>query len=1027
MHIFFLLKNWLKQKRFNAYTAILIFVLFFTFRASSQITTTINGNPTQLVQSIMGKGYVVSNAKLTCPTGASGTFVSTTSNIGIGQGILLTTGSVTDANGPNNNPGVSNSNGGGSDPQLDVLSGANTLDACALEFDMIPSCDELKLNYVFASEEYPDYVDSTYNDIFAFFISGPGITGTINIATLPNSSTPVTINNVNGKTNSQYFVNNDKGKTVEYNGFTKPLTASVKVIPCSSYHLKMAIADVKDEAYDSGVFIEAGSITCDAPEIISPPACANAPTISLCAPTGYTYDWPAGQPGAVPPLNQQCLTINNPKAGDVYTVNLTVVGGGCPAISKITLKGSDFAIRDTFACLGAAKFTLHATPLTKGNYTFKWEPATNLSCTNCQDPVFDPQSTQTYTVTMSDTNVVNCNRVKQVKVTVGTSFSISSGDAEICEGEEAALTVTGADSYVWQPGNLTGATQKVSPATNITYTITGTSLTATCPGNPTTTATVTVRKKPIVTTKDITICRGEQAKLNGTISGGASKGMWTGGNGVFTPDRNTIDANYIPTAAEEAAGTISLTLESEDPAGPCVKASQPLIITIIPGVTADAGPDQLICIGGTVKLAGSSGGPSSGGSWSGGAGTYTPANTDPLAVYTPSATEQLTGTVKLTYTVQNASSTTCSSSSDEMIITIEKLPIVSAGDPTGFCEDKTVKLHGTITGGNGNAISWSGGSGTYNPSDTDLNAVYQPSATEIAAGEVTLKLISKATAVCPAVSSPVTYPIYPNPIIRFAVDKPKACAPHCVTFLDSTTAGKTSISTWEWNFGNGKKGDGKIPKIICYDLPGVYDVTLTAISDKKCRSTGVNGKMIETYANPVAAFTSDPTASIYDPTIHFYDQSATNIKTWTWDLGDGTIISPTTKNPVHIYPFELAGIYTVKLLVSDVNGCIDSAVHPVEIIPDFTFYIPNAFTPSDENKVNDVFLGKGVGINDYHLWIFDRWGNIVFDADNINNGWDGHAKEGTDISQQDVFVWKVHLIDVFGKAHTYIGTVTLVK
>jgi gliding motility-associated-like protein len=1026
MHIFLPLENWFIEKRCIFYFGIIISVFCFNTTASSQITTVANANATQLVQSIMGKGYTVSNAKLTCPAGASGTFVSTTSNIGIGQGILLTTGSVDDANGPNKNASTTVENGGGSDPELNTLSGTTTVDACALEFDLVPSCDELNINYVFASEEYPDFVGSTFNDIFAFFISGPGITGTKNIAIVPNTTTPVTINNVNSSTNSQYFVDNDNGQTVEYNGFTTPLTASAKVIPCSSYHLKMAIADVGDERYDSGVFIEAGSITCDAPEIISPPACANAATISLCAPAGYTYNWPAGQPGAVPPLNQQCLTVNNPKAGDVYTVNLTATGGGCPAISKITLKGADFAVRDTFVCIGGPKLTLNVKPLTPGTYDYKWEPATNLSCTNCQNPVFDPLSTQTYTVTMSDKNVVNCNRVKQVKVTVGTSFTISSSDAEICEGGQAALTVTGADTYVWQPGNLTGGTVQVSPATTTTYTIVGTSATATCPGSPETTATVTVRKKPIVTTKDITICKGETAKLNGIISAGATKGSWTGGAGVFTPDRNALDAGYTPSAAEETAGTVTLTLESEDPAGPCVKASNPLIITIIPGVTADAGADQLICIGGTVKLAGAAGGPFTGGSWTGGTGTYVPSNTDPLAVYTPSATEQAAGKVTLKYTVLNGSSAACSSNSDEMIITIEKLPIISAGDPTGFCEDKTVKLHGVIPGGNTGV--WSGGTGTYNPSDADLTAVYQPSAAEIAAGQVTLILTSKATVACPSVTSKVTYPIYPNPIIRFSVDKPKDCAPHCVKFSDSTTAGSTTIATWDWNFGNGKTGQGKIPKVICYPLPGVYDVKLTATSDKKCTSTIVKSKMIETYAQPVAAFTSDPSASVYDPTIHFYDQSAKDIKTWIWDMGDGKIISPNTKNPVHIYPPEISGMYTIKLSVTDANGCKDSIEHTVEIIPDFTFYIPNAFTPSNEDKVNDVFLGRGIGIADYHLWIFDRWGNMVFDADNINKGWDGkHAKGGAEIAQQDVFVWKVHLKDVFGKSHTYVGTVTLVK
>ncbi len=1018
MHIFL---------RLTRLIGIISLIFCYSIPAYAQITTVANSNAQQLVQSIMGKGYTVSNAKLTCPTSASGTFISTTSNIGIGQGILLTTGNIADANGPNSDPGTSVTSGGGEDAQLHDLCDTITTDACVIEFDLIPSCEELKINYVFASEEYPQYVGSDYNDIFAFFISGPGITGTKNIATLPNSNTPVTINNVNSVTNNKYFVDNNNGKTVGYNGFTTPLTASVKVIPCSSYHLKMAIADVVDALYDSGVFIEAGSISCDAPEIISPPACANAPTISLCAPAGFTYDWPIGQPGAVPPYNQQCLTVNNPQAGDVYTVNLTAIGGGCPAVTKITLKGADFTVRDTSVCIGAPKFTLNATPLTKGTYNFKWEPATNLSCTNCQNPVFDPLSTQTYTVTMSDSNVVNCNKTKIVKVTVGTSFSISSSGAEICEGEQATLTVTGADTYVWQPGNLTGAIQNVSPATTTTYTITGSSPSATCPGNPVTTATVTVGKKPIVTTTDVTICKGVAAKLTGVISGGASKGAWTGGAGVFVPDRTALDATYIPTAAEETAGTVVLTLESEDPVGPCVKVDKQLTITIIPGVTVNAGPDQLICIGSKAQLAGTSGGPSANGTWSGGAGTYTPGNTDPNAIYTPSTAEENAGKVILKYTVANGGNVACTGTSDEMILTIEKLPIVSAGDPVGACEDNPIKLHGVISSGNPGV--WSGGLGTYTNSNKDLTAVYQPSPAEIAAGQVTLTLTSDPTTVCPGVASKVTHLIYPKPIIRFSVDKPKDCIPHCVNFLDSTTAGMTNVTKWEWEFGDGSKGDGKKPGKICYEKPGLYTVKLTATSDKKCTSTVTKEKMIETFANPVAEFTSDPNpASIYSPTIHFYDQSVSTIKSWFWDLGDGTTISPATKNPVHSYPFETAGIYYVKLLVSDVNGCIDSVEHPVEITPDFTFYIPNAFTPDDGNKTNDLFLGRGIGIVDYHLWIFDRWGNNVFSADDINKGWDGRtAKGGGLIVQQDVYVWKVQLKDVFGKSHTYTGTVTIVK
>ena len=185
---------------------------------------------------------------------------------------------------------------------------------------------------------------------------------------------------------------------------------------------------------------------------------------------------------------------------------------------------------------------------------------------------------------------------------------------------------------------------------------------------------------------------------------------------------------------------------------------------------------------------------------------------------------------------------------------------------------------------------------------------------------------------------------------------------------------------------------------------------------------------IETYAKPHADFYANPfTVSQYDPTIRFYDQSSADVRSWTWNLGDGKIISPKTQNPIHTYEVGISGKYLVKLFVVNDHGCVDSTYRTVEVLPEFTFYIPNAFTPTRADGINDTFFGKGVGIIDYHIWIFDRWGNMVFNTTDINMGWDGRANNGEFIAQQDVFVWKVKLKDVFGKYHDYMGTVTLVK
>ncbi|MFH0894387.1 MAG: choice-of-anchor L domain-containing protein [Bacteroidota bacterium] len=218
--------------------------------------------PSQLVNSfLLGGGVSASNITYTGSNAARGYFNGSASNIGLGEGVILSTGKITDAPGPNSAGSTGENFGNPGDALLDAIVGDATIDAAILEFDFIPSSDSVKFKYVFASEEYPEFVGSTFNDVFGFFISGPGISGIKNIALIPGTITPVTINNVNAGSFSAYYFDNDNGNTVEYDGFTTVLTAMERVVPCSTYHIKMAIADVGDGSYDSAVFLEAKSFT----------------------------------------------------------------------------------------------------------------------------------------------------------------------------------------------------------------------------------------------------------------------------------------------------------------------------------------------------------------------------------------------------------------------------------------------------------------------------------------------------------------------------------------------------------------------------------------------------------------------------------------------------------------------------------------------------------------------------------------------------------------------------------------------
>jgi gliding motility-associated-like protein len=540
--------------------------------------------------------------------------------------------------------------------------------------------------------------------------------------------------------------------------------------------------------------------------------------------------------------------------------------------------------------------------------------------------------------------------------------------------------------------------------------------------------TVKVFSSPLIKASagpDQVICAGSTVQLAGSL-GGAAAGTWSGGTGTFSPDNSSPTAIYTPSPAEITAGIVTLKYRVSSGIADCPGSDEDdMTVKIGNIVNVSAGLDQTICIGKTVQLAGSIGGGTTG-KWSGGTGTYNPDNTSPTAIYTPSAAEQTAGKAVLKFTVSN---TVCPGQTDEMMITIDQVSTAIAGDSYFICEGAEIPLHGKIKGAATDGV-WSGGKGIFTPNNRTLTAVYTPNPDEIAAGSVRLKLTTVSTGVCPVSADSVSISIYPKPVIKFAVDTPKACALHCVNFFDTTTAGATNVVKWDWDFGikGISHSSAKNPKGICYSDAGRYDVTLTVVSDKGCRATVTKKELVVTYSDPVAAYTATPNSvPSSDPTIHFTDHSTPDVESWIWNFGDGKTAGPLIKDPVHQYQVGMPGIYLVTLLVINTNGCMDSVHHEVKVEPEFSFFIPNAFTPGEKDGDNDTFFGKGTGIVQYHMRIFDRWGNLIYTASDVNTGWDGHLKNGGDVAIGDVYVWKVELTDIFGKKHAYIGSVTITK
>jgi gliding motility-associated-like protein len=271
----------------------LALAFFGAQNASAQLAVDGSQTPQQLLENVLlGTGVTVSNVTFnggdpTVLNEQIGSYSGAIGSIGLDAGVVLSSGNVDVALGPNNAGGstLGGGNFGFGDPDLEILAGVTTNDASILEFDFVPVGDSITFRYVFASEEYNEYVCGTVNDVFGFFLSGPGLSGpytdnAVNLALIPGTTVPVSINTVNNGTvgtngqlqncldldpnwtaNNIYYIDNGASIEVQFDGQTVVLTARAQVVCGQTYHIKMAIADGGDTAFDSGVFLEAGSFT----------------------------------------------------------------------------------------------------------------------------------------------------------------------------------------------------------------------------------------------------------------------------------------------------------------------------------------------------------------------------------------------------------------------------------------------------------------------------------------------------------------------------------------------------------------------------------------------------------------------------------------------------------------------------------------------------------------------------------------------------------------------------------------------
>ncbi|MFH7000298.1 choice-of-anchor L domain-containing protein, partial [Flavobacterium sp. FlaQc-57] len=494
----------------------------------------------------------------------------------IDEGLLLSTGKISSAMGPNTYTNKSDLMvDEASDPDLAAISGRTMHDASILEFNFVPDGNLVEFKFVFASEEYLEYVNSSFNDAFGFFLSGSGISGTYtnsatNLARLTNGDA-VTVNNIHsaGATvdgvpfvakNDAFYTNNPIGSTtMEYDGSTVVLTATYAVTPGQNYKIKMAIADASDQQWDSGVFLKAKSFATNTLVITNPaPVCLNGtanitlPAITAGSTAGLTYTY--WQDAAA------TIAYTTPTVAPVGTYYIKGLNAqsGCYDIKPVVVSQTNIVITETVAshvdvkCKTTA--TGSATVTASGGttpYTYSWNTSpiqTSATASNL--------AAGTYTVTVTDGK--GCTGTKQITITEPTAaLTATTSQVDVlCNasttGTATALPTGGTGTYTYSWNTIpvqTGATATGLGAGTYTVTIKDANLCQI-------TRTVTINQPTALTATTSQV----DVLCNASTTGTATA-LPTGGTGTYTYSWNTIPVQTGATATGLGAGTYTVTIK----------------------------------------------------------------------------------------------------------------------------------------------------------------------------------------------------------------------------------------------------------------------------------------------------------------------------------------------------------------------------------------------------------------------------------------------------------------------------------
>jgi len=729
----------------------IIFLLSFSFLSTHSLFSQIvyanqGGTAQQLVATMIGPGLTVTNPVISCPNMAYGTFTNgQTSNIGVNSGVVLSSGNISTLNGPANAANWSTPNGGNcNDPQLTSLETEATRDCCILEFDVVPSCSTLLIRFVFGSEEYPEYAppnNSSFNDAFGFFVTGPNPSGPVynntNVATLPDNSTIVSINNINAITNNAFYVNNSTGTSIKLDAFTTVLTREIVVTPCEAYHFKMAIADAGDASWDSAVFIDFldCSTSLSATVATTPVSCdGNDGTATATGINGfppYSFTWNTNPP-------QSTSSISGLAPG-TYSVVVDDAGSCTPPSVQTFTVSTDInvpqlTISGDTCVLNTA--TLTASVTVPGG-TYLWSTGETTETIDVS-----PTTTSTYTCTYDLAGCLSIDEFTVTKKTVTTFNPISA----LCQGTTPLALPTSSSNTP----TITGTWNTPTIATNnsgiTNYVFTPDP--SFCATNDT--LVITINPTPTISlSPNQTICQGQQATIASTVS-------IPGGTYDWQPvDSTTANLTYFPDS------TMIFSLVYTLNGCPSLEAFS--TVTVNPNIPVFGGNDTLFCIGGSITLH---------------------ATGTPIIEWDAPVVDsvEFSPTETAIYTVYGTSDNGCVTV-DYVTVVVVQTPIIDPGTPPVVCVGQQVTLNATGAGP-GATYSWNNGVTNGVPFVANQNKVY------------TVTGIDQYGCVGEATISVTALPV---PIADFTPSISSGYVPLNVVFTNNSSFANNYV----WDFGNG--------------------------------------------------------------------------------------------------------------------------------------------------------------------------------------------------------------------------------